>query len=229
VSALELLASSGVVPVVVLEDAGCAEGLARALTAGGLPCAEITLRTPAALDALARAARVDGFLAGAGTVLTAGQARAAVAAGARFLVSPGLSASVLGVGRDAGVPVIPGVATATEIMAALDQGLTALKFFPAGHLGGVSTLRALAAPFPTVRFLATGGVAAEAVGPYLALPAVFAVGGSWLGPPELLATRDFTAVTRLAAEAARAARAARALRPSPDGQDDSEEGDCDGD
>lgn len=208
-SVVAQMAHAGVVPVIVLDDPRVAGLLAAALTAGGLGCAEITLRSPAAIDVLAAVAAVNGFLAGAGTVTTRQQATAAVAAGARFLVSPGLSAAVVGEGRAAGVPVIPGIATATELMAALELGVSTVKFFPAEPLGGVAALRALSAVFPAVSFFPTGGIGPESALQYLRLPSVLAVGGSWITPPGLLRAGDFGTVTGLARAASLLVEASR--------------------
>jgi 2-dehydro-3-deoxyphosphogluconate aldolase/(4S)-4-hydroxy-2-oxoglutarate aldolase len=209
------LAAAGVVPVVVLDEPAAVPGLARSLLAGGIGCAEITLRTPNALDVLAAAAQVPAFVAGAGTVLSAAQAGAAIAAGARFLVSPGLDDGVVAAGRAAGVPVLPGVATATEAMRALSLGVRTVKFFPAEATGGVAAVRALGGPLPGLAFLPTGGITAATAGRYLRLRCVLAVGGSWLTPPDLLAARNFSAVTRLARDATRLVGAARGAGHPP--------------
>lgn len=191
-----------ILPVVALSDAAAAEPLAEALVAGGLPVAEVTLRTPVALDALRRMA--GRVLVGAGTVLNAEQAEQAVAVGAQFVVSPGLSAGVVRRCGELGVPALPGVATATELMAALDLGVDVVKFFPAEASGGVAAIRALAAPFPEVRFVPTGGIGLSQLATYLAEPAVAAVGGSWMVPRSLIEARDFDAVTQLVREAGNA-------------------------
>jgi 2-dehydro-3-deoxyphosphogluconate aldolase/(4S)-4-hydroxy-2-oxoglutarate aldolase len=195
VSDLSAVVARRVLPVIALSDAADASPLANALVAGGLPVAEVTFRTPAALEAL----RVmsERLLVGAGTVVHADQVDEAVAAGARFVVSPGLSEAVVRRCRSMGIPVIPGVATATEVMAALDLGIDLVKFFPAEASGGVATISALAAPFPGVRFVPTGGIGPEQLPAYLAHPAVAAVGGSWMVAPSLIARRDFAEVTRL--------------------------------
>ena len=170
-----------VVPVVVLPTVGAAVPLARALAEGGLPIVEITLRTPDALDGLAAAAaEVPDALVGAGTVLDAAAARAAVDAGARFLVSPGFDEAVVEVGRDRGVPVLPGIATATELMRARAAGVDVVKLFPAAVLGGVAAVAALASAFPGVGFVPTGGIDAASASALLARPEVVAVGGSWM-------------------------------------------------
>ena len=194
--------SGRIVPVVVLEELETAVPVASALAEGGLPVAEVTLRTAVAAEAIALIAAETDVLVGAGTVVRPDQVDEAVAAGARFIVTPGLSGRVVERCRELDVLVIPGVATATEVIAALDLGLDLLKLFPAEAAGGVPLLRALRGPFPDVRFVPTGGVSAANAASYLALPSVAAVGGSWMFAPELVAARDFAAVTRLAREAA---------------------------
>jgi 2-dehydro-3-deoxyphosphogluconate aldolase/(4S)-4-hydroxy-2-oxoglutarate aldolase len=200
-SALDGLCAHGVVPVVVLEQASAAAPLAAALVAGGLPVAEVTFRTAAAGEAIRALADDPALLVGAGTVIRPEQVDEAVAAGARFVVSPGLSERVVERCREHGVPVVPGVATASDVMAALDLGLDVLKLFPAEACGGVATLKALAGPFPGVRFVPTGGISAANAASYLTLPSVAAVGGSWMVAPQLVRSGDFEAVTRLAREA----------------------------
>lgn len=195
------LARHQVVPVVVLHDGDQATPLADALTAGGLPIAEVTFRTPAAAQIVAAMSRHPDMFVGAGTVISSDQVDVAIAAGARFVVSPGFSPAVVRRCQHLDVPVLPGVATATEIIAALDAGITTVKFFPAQALGGVPTLRALAAAFPEVRFVPTGGVSAANAAVYLAEPSVVAVGGSWMVTPKLLAEQSWARVTGLAAEA----------------------------
>ena len=189
-----------VVPVVVVDDARTAVPLARALVAGGLPVIELTLRTPAALDAIrAIADEVPEILVGAGTVLTPGQAKQALDAGAQFLVSPGTTGSLLHAMQDSGLPFLPGVATVSEVLAALESGCTDLKFFPAEASGGTAFLKAVGGPVPTARFCPTGGITAATAPSYLALPNVGCVGGSWLTPSHAVATRDWDAVQDLAA------------------------------
>jgi 2-dehydro-3-deoxyphosphogluconate aldolase/(4S)-4-hydroxy-2-oxoglutarate aldolase len=203
------LGAGRLVPVVVLDDPALAGPLAEALVAGGLPCAEVTFRTPAAEAALAALAADPRLLVGAGTVVRPEQVDRAVLAGARFVVSPGFSAAVVRRCRQAGVPVIPGVATASEVQAAGEADLAVLKFFPAEPLGGLPMLRALAAPFPGVRFVPTGGIGVAQLGAYLGDPRVLAVGGSWMVAPELLATGAWEEVTRRTAEAVALAGGAR--------------------
>jgi 2-dehydro-3-deoxyphosphogluconate aldolase / (4S)-4-hydroxy-2-oxoglutarate aldolase len=193
------------VPVVVLSDAGRAEGLADALVAGGLHVAEVTFRTPAATEAIRRMAENPELVVGAGTVVRAEQVDRAADAGARFVVSPGLSETVVARARERGVDVLPGVVTPTEVIVALDLGIDTMKFFPAAQYGGVATLRALAAPFPGVRFVPTGGISPADLPDYLSLPTVPAVGGSWMVRPDLVDAGDFSTVTELTAEAVRAA------------------------
>lgn len=182
--------------MVVLREAAAAEPLADALLAGGLSCVEVTFRTEAAADAIRLMARRPELLVGAGTVLTVEQVDRAVDAGARFVVSPGFGPAVVRHCQERGVPVFPGVATATEIQQALDAGLTTVKFFPAEQLGGAGMVKALAAPFRAVRFIPTGGVTTANLAGYLALPAVLAVGGTWMVAADLLAAGDWAEVAR---------------------------------
>jgi 2-dehydro-3-deoxyphosphogluconate aldolase/(4S)-4-hydroxy-2-oxoglutarate aldolase len=207
---LDLLAHLRVVPVVVLHDPILAKPLAEALTAGGLPLAEVTFRTDTAVDALTAMAADPALTVGAGTVVSIEQVDLAAAAGASFIVSPGFSPAVVGRCRQLDIPVIPGVATATELISALDAGITSVKFFPAEPLGGIKTLRAHAAVFPQVRFIPTGGISAANAATYLAEPSVLAVGGSWMVAPSLLAQHSWDEVMRLTTEAAAIARQAAA-------------------
>ncbi len=198
---LAQLAAARLVPVVVLDDADDAAPLAAALVEGGLPVAEVTFRTAAAADSIrAMSARGD-ILVGAGTVLTAAQVDEAVAAGAAYVVSPGLSRAVVERCREHGVLALPGAVTATEIQAALELGLSTVKFFPAGTSGGAKAIAALSAPFGGVTFVPTGGVSAANLHEYLDVPSVVAVGGSWMVPKDLIRAGDFAGVTRLTAEA----------------------------
>ena len=197
-----IVQSAPVVPVVIVDDAASAVPLARALVAGGLPVVEITLRTDAALDAIAAvAAEVDGAIVGAGTVLSADQWQAAEKAGARYMVSPGASPNLLAAARDSAVPLMPGAATASEAMRLLEEGYTIQKFFPAEPAGGTAFLKALASPLPTVRFCPTGGIGAANAGNYLALPNVICVGGSWVAPSEAIAAGDWARIEALARDA----------------------------
>ena len=198
---LDRLASARLVPVVVLERVDDAWPLGQALKAGGLPCAEVTFRTAAAEDAIRELSKEPELLVGAGTIVNAEQADAAVAAGACFVVSPGFSAAVVRRCQALDVPVLPGVATPSEVIMAMDAGLDAVKFFPAETNGGVPALRAIAAPFRSMRFVPTGGVGPNNLADYLRVPAVLAVGGSWMVAPSLIAAGDFDEVTRLTAEA----------------------------
>lgn len=192
-----------VIPVVVIDDAAHAVPMARALVAGGLPAIEVTLRTPAARDAIrAIAEEVPGAVVGAGTVLTAEQAETSVAAGARFLVSPGWTDRLLDAMRASGVPFLPGVSTTSEVVALLERGVSDMKFFPAEAAGGTAYLRSLASPLPQARFCPTGGIDASLAPGYLALPNVRCVGGTWMLPPDAVAARDWGRVEHLAREAA---------------------------
>lgn len=199
---ITLLNGHRVIPVVVIDDAHSARPLADALVAAGLPLAEITFRTDSAEQAVRVLAERDDLVVGAGSIRTADQVDRAVGVGARFIVSPGLSAAVVERCRVLDVPVLPGVATPTEIMQALDLGVDVVKLFPAGLLGGPAAVRDLAAPFPSVRFVPTGGVGPGNVGEYLALPAVVAVGGSWMVGRDLLRAGDFDQIRQLAAAVA---------------------------
>jgi 2-dehydro-3-deoxyphosphogluconate aldolase/(4S)-4-hydroxy-2-oxoglutarate aldolase len=201
----EFLAGHRVIPVVVIDDVAQAGKLGAALVSGGLPVAEVTFRTPAAQAALAELATDPRLLVGAGTVTSVAQVDQAVQAGARFVVSPGFSAAVVAHCQQLGVPVLPGVATATELMAALEAGVRLVKFFPAQTLGGVAALRALAAPFPGVGFVPTGGITADLLAGYLAEKSVVAVGGSWMVDKALLAAGDFDQVSARSAAAVAAA------------------------
>ncbi|WP_203753878.1 bifunctional 4-hydroxy-2-oxoglutarate aldolase/2-dehydro-3-deoxy-phosphogluconate aldolase [Catellatospora bangladeshensis] len=201
-----VLAGDRLLPVVILPDAAAAEPLAAALTSGGLRSIEVTLRTPAAIDAIKRLAASSELLVGAGTVLTPDQAERAVEAGARYVVCPGFSAAVVRRCQELDVPVFPGVATPTEIQMALEAGLTAVKFFPAEQLGGAPMVKALSAPFPGMRFVPTGGVTTANLGAYLSVPAVLAVGGTWMVAADLLKAGDYAEITRRTAAAVAAAR-----------------------
>ncbi|KOG89232.1 bifunctional 4-hydroxy-2-oxoglutarate aldolase/2-dehydro-3-deoxy-phosphogluconate aldolase [Streptomyces varsoviensis] len=191
-----------VIPVVVLDDAADAVPLARALVAGGLPAIEVTLRTEAALDAIrAIAAEVPEAVVGAGTVLNPAHVDAAVAAGARFLVSPGWTPRLLASMKSSGVPFLPGVSTTSEVVTLLDQDVTEMKFFPAEAAGGTPYLKSLASPLPQARFCPTGGITLTSAPAYLALPNVACVGGTWMLPSEALRAKDWTRVENLAREA----------------------------
>ena len=177
-----IMTAAPVIPVLVIERVEDALPIARALVEGGLPVLEVTLRTPAALDAIRAMKEVEGAIVGAGTVLNAAQYEQAVEAGSEFVVSPGLTESLGRAVQGAPVPLLPGVATAGDIMRALDLGFTRLKFFPAVASGGLPALKGFAAVFGGVRFCPTGGITAETAPDWLALKAVACVGGSWLVP-----------------------------------------------
>lgn len=197
----DIIRSVKLVPVVVLDNVADAEPLGRALVAGGLPIAEVTFRTAAAEDAIRAMSTIPDLLVGAGTVLAPGQADRAVAAGAAFVVSPGTSATVVSRCQELGVPVLPGAVTATEVMTLLDLGLSTMKFFPASTSGGPKAIKALASAFRGIEVIPTGGIDAANVAEYLAVPAVPAVGGSWMVPANLVKAHDFDAVTALCREA----------------------------
>jgi 2-dehydro-3-deoxyphosphogluconate aldolase/(4S)-4-hydroxy-2-oxoglutarate aldolase len=203
---LELANHGPVIPVIVIDDVRHAVPLAQALVAGGVRVLEVTLRTPAGLAAIEAIARqVPEAIVGAGTVRSAADARAAHAAGSLFAVSPGYTTAVGQACRDLGLPLLPGVATASEVMAAQDDGLSFLKFFPATAAGGLPMLKALGGPFPDVVFCPTGGITVETAPQFLALPNVKVCGGSWLTPADAMAAGDWARITALA-------RAASALR-----------------
>jgi 2-dehydro-3-deoxyphosphogluconate aldolase/(4S)-4-hydroxy-2-oxoglutarate aldolase len=199
----EILAAGPVMPVVVIDDAAQAVPLARALVAGGIRAIEITLRTGAALEAIQAIARdVPDAIPGVGTAVTAADVLAALDAGAKFIVSPGMTPALSEAAIGSGLPFLPGIATASELMAGMAAGLSAFKFFPAAQAGGIDGLKALGGPFPNVRFCPTGGVSAANAAAYLALPNVACVGGSWLAPRETIAAGDFAKIEGLAREAA---------------------------
>jgi 2-dehydro-3-deoxyphosphogluconate aldolase/(4S)-4-hydroxy-2-oxoglutarate aldolase len=195
------LSAGRLIPVIVLDDAGAGPPLAAALASGGLPVAEITFRTPAAADAIRAMTETSDILVGAGTVLTPEQVDQAVAAGARFIVSPGLSRAVVERCQEHGVLALPGAVTASEIQAALELGLDTVKFFPAGTSGGAPAIAALAGPFGNVRFVPTGGIKPKNLQEYLDIPAVAAVGGSWMVPRDRIEAGDFAGIAELVAEA----------------------------
>lgn len=208
---LSQLAAATLVPVVVLDDAAAADPLAAALVAGGLSVAEVTFRTAAAEDSIRAIAARGDVLVGAGTVVTTDQVDRAVAAGARYVVSPGLSRAVVERCREHDILALPGAVTASEVLAALELGLTTVKFFPAGTSGGAKAIAALAAPYGNVRFVPTGGVGPENLHEYLALPSVAAVGGSWMVPRALVGEGRFDVVADLVTKAV---TLARGLRPA---------------
>ena len=200
--ALKRVTNAGVVPVVVIENAADAVPAARALLAGGVDVMEITFRTDAAAESIrAVAQECPEMLVGAGTVLTLEQCRLAVSLGAKFIVSAGLDEEVVRWCVENGVPVLPGVATPTEIMAAMRLGLRVVKFFPANVYGGLSAMKALSAPFGGIKFMPTGGINAQNLKEYLSAPFIHAVGGSWLCSKADIAAHNFEKITQLCSEA----------------------------
>ena len=196
-----ILENERLLPIVVLDDVTAALPMGAAVRAGGLSSLEITLRTPAALEAIRALAREGDLVVGAGTVLTTAQAEEAVDAGASYIVAPGVSAKVVTWCRDAGIPVFPGVATPTDIQAALELGIDVVKFFPADLNGGVPAIKALSAPFGGVKFVPTGGVSPANLADYLEQPSVLAVGGSWLVARSAIASQDWSGITAVVAAA----------------------------
>lgn len=199
---LSTLKLQPVVPVLIIEDAKTAVPLARALVAGGLKAIEITLRTAAALEAVRLvAAEVEGAVVGAGTILNPAHFEAAVDAGSRFIVSPGTTQELLDAARGSDIPLLPGAATASEVMALREEGYQVLKFFPAEQAGGAAYLKALSSPLAGTLFCPTGGISLKNAMDYLSLPNVVCVGGSWVAPKELVNAGDWAGITKLAAEA----------------------------
>lgn len=196
-----------VIPVLVIKELAHARPLAEALVAGGLPALEVTLRTPVALEAIAAMAQVEGGLVGAGTLLTPDDVAAAKAAGALFGVSPGATDRLLDAAEAADLPMLPGAATSTEVMALLERGYTVQKFFPAEANGGAPALKSIGAPLPQVSFCPTGGVSLTNAPTYLGLGNTLCVGGSWVAPQAMMDAGDWAGITALAAEAAQLARA----------------------
>lgn len=192
---------SKVVPIVVIADASKAAGLGQALLDGGLTTVEVTLRTQAGLEAIRRMPKE--LKLGAGTVLTRDQVDQAIDAGAQYILSPGLSEDVVRRCQEREVPVIPGIATATELMRALELGVDTVKFFPAEQLGGPAGIKALAGPFPGVRFLPTGGVTVDTLTAYLEMQCVIGVGMSWIAPSDLIAGEDWAEISRRAGQVSR--------------------------
>ena len=206
-TALQVMQDAPVIPVIVLNDVAHAVPMARALVAGGIRMLEVTLRTPQALACMeAIAKEVPGAVVGAGTVRSAADAAAAARAGAQFAVSPGYTRAVGQACRDQGLSLLPGVATGSDIMLALEDGYTELKFFPAMQAGGPAMLKAWAGPFFDVKFCPTGGVTPANAAEFLALPNVACVGGSWLAPADVLAQGDWARIEALAREAAQLPR-----------------------
>ncbi|MGF0539191.1 2-dehydro-3-deoxy-phosphogluconate aldolase [Agrobacterium sp. ES01] len=200
---LSVLKLQPVVPVLIIEDAAKAVPLARALVAGGLKAIEITMRTEAALEAVRLVANeVEGAVAGAGTILNAAHYEAAVAAGSQFIVSPGTTHELLDAARKSDIPLLPGAATASEVMALREEGYRVLKFFPAEQAGGAAYLKSLSSPLAGTVFCPTGGISLKNARDYLSLPNVICVGGSWVAPKELVDAGDWAGITKLAAEAA---------------------------
>ena len=205
----EILTAGPVVPVIAIDDPQTAVGLAQALLDGGIRVLEITLRTPAAVEAIRRIKReVPAAVVGAGTVINAAQLKAVTEAGAMFAISPGINTPFAQAAAAADIPVIPGVSGAGELMLALEHGFDTVKLFPAEAVGGIKMLKALHGPFPQVRFCPTGGIAPAAAPDYLAQPNVLCVGGSWLTPAQLVAEKNWRTITELAEQSAR-------LKPAP--------------
>ena len=198
---IELIKSLRIVPVVAISDASKAEDLANALVAAGLPIAEITLRTPASLEALKIAANNKDLHVGVGSLRNGEDLKKAIDAGATFAVSAGFSPSVAAEANKQGIPYFPGVSTPTEMLQAINEGITTLKFFPAETLGGVNALKAMSAPFPGITFMPTGGITAANARQYLELPSVVAVGGSWMVAQKLIDAGDFDEIISLTKEA----------------------------
>jgi 2-dehydro-3-deoxyphosphogluconate aldolase / (4S)-4-hydroxy-2-oxoglutarate aldolase len=199
----EVLRASPVMPVVTIHDAATAPDLARAFVRGGIRVIEVTLRTPAALEAIEKiASAVPEIRVGAGTVVGIADLHAAASAGASFAISPGATPTLLAGGASGPIPYLPAVATASELMAGIAAGYRFFKFFPAAAAGGIPMLKSLAGPFPDARFCPTGGISQETAHSYLELPNVLCVGGSWLTPADALTTRDWDRIQRLAAKAA---------------------------
>lgn len=209
-SLMDTLAGTPVVPLIAAKDAQSGVDIAKALVEGGLTVLEVVLRTPASMDALqAICEQVPDAITGAGTVLTADQAKETVKRGAKFIVSPGLTKGVVKVAKKHNVPLLAGIATATELQQAYNYGLRTVKFFPAGLAGGPKMLKAFSSVFSGVKFMPTGGVSAANLSDYLANPAVLACGGSWLTPADAVASADYAAITKLAKEAVEIAKRAR--------------------
>ena len=206
VHATRICALAPVIPVLVIDDASTAFALAQALVAGGLPALEVTLRTPAALEAIREMAKVAGGAVGAGTLLTPADVEAAKAAGATFGVAPGATDRLLDACEANDLPLLPGAATASEVMRLLERGYTVQKFFPAEANGGVPALKAIGAPIPQVKFCPTGGVSLKNAPDYLALSNTLCVGGSWVAPAAMVLAGDWAGITALAAEAAKLTR-----------------------
>ncbi|KEP69225.1 keto-deoxy-phosphogluconate aldolase [Thioclava dalianensis] len=201
-AARKVCALAPIVPVIVVREVAHARPLAEALVKGGLPALEVTLRTPCALDAIRAMADVDGGMVGAGTLLTPADVKAAKAAGAKFGVSPGATERLVKACEDEGLPLLPGAATASEVMKLYEMGFDVLKFFPAEASGGAPAIKAIGAPIPQVSFCPTGGVSLKNANDYLSLPNVLCAGGSWVAPDKLVQAGDWAGIEALAAEAA---------------------------
>ena len=198
----EIFAAGPVVPVLVINDVEKAVPLATALMEGGIKVLEVTLRTPAAIDVIKRIAEeVPDSLIGAGTVTNAQQLKAVVEAGAKFAISPGMTADLLKAGMDAEIPLIPGISSTSDLMKGKDAGYTHMKFFPAEASGGVKAIKSISGPFPDVTFCPTGGIGPNNYNDYLALNNVKCVGGSWLAPDDAIEAGDWARITQLAKEA----------------------------
>ncbi|MFN6924141.1 MAG: bifunctional 4-hydroxy-2-oxoglutarate aldolase/2-dehydro-3-deoxy-phosphogluconate aldolase [Tabrizicola sp.] len=208
IAAAKICRLAPVVPVLVIDDLSHAKPLAEALVAGGLPALEVTLRTPVALDAIRAMSEVPGGVVGAGTLLTPADVKAAKAAGATFGVSPGATDRIIAACQEEGLPLLPGAATASEIMLLLEQGYTVQKFFPAEQAGGAAYLKSIGSPLPQVKFCPTGGISLRIAPDYLSLKNILCVGGSWVAPKEAMARGDWAAITALAREAASLPRSA---------------------
>lgn len=198
----EICARAPIIPVLVVDDAATALSLAEALVAGGLPVLEVTLRTPQALDAIREMSRAQGGIVGAGTLLSPKDVAAAVDAGATFGVSPGATDRLLDACEEADLPLLPGAATASEVMHLLERGYTVQKFFPAEASGGAPALKSIGGPIPAVRFCPTGGITMRNAADYLSLPNVLCAGGSWVAPAKLISEGDWAGIEALAREAA---------------------------
>lgn len=209
---LQRIGEMGIVPVVVLEDAVAAAPLAQALIQGGLPCAEVTFRTPAAKDAIGiMAEQFPDMLVGAGTVLTIQQVDDAVSAGAKFIVSPGFNPHIVSYCVEKQIPIIPGCSTPSDIEQALEYNLKVVKFFPAEAAGGLSMIKAIAAPYVGVRFMPTGGINTSNVRSYLAFDRILACGGSWMVPKDMVKEGNFEKIKELTREAVQIVRESRGV------------------
>ena len=203
----EIFAAGPVVPVLVINDVEKAVPLAKALMEGGIKVLEVTLRTPAAIDVIKRIAQeVPDSLIGAGTVTNAQQLKAVVEAGAKFAISPGMTADLLKAGMDSEIPLIPGISSTSDLMKGKDAGYTHMKFFPAEASGGVKAIKSISGPFPDVTFCPTGGIGPNNYNDYLALNNVKCVGGSWLAPDDAIEAGDWARITQLAKEAVAGAK-----------------------